>query len=125
MARDILFRGKAFDTKEWIEGYLYVSELEKKSGFAWVYGENEERTLVALESVGQYTGLTDKNGVKIFDGDVVKGGWETIGSIYWDDDFLQFRIKLLNGHNREIDYYGVIEVIGNVFANPELMAGGK
>lgn len=115
MSREILFRGH--NGKNFVYGDLVH---DKKGAFITNSGLGH-LVIVNSESIGQFTGLTDKNGVKIFEEDVVKGSWETIGSIYFDADFLQFRIKLLNGHNREIDYYGVVEVVGNVFENPELI----
>lgn len=118
--REILFRGK--DVKEnWHIGLL------AKSGNGW-YISNSAGIPLACEvipsTVGQYTGLTDKNGNKIFEGDIVQGAWETIFAVYYDSDYLQFRAKVKDNYTREIDYYGnstQIEVIGNIYDNPELL----
>ena len=116
--REILFRGK--DVKEnWHIGLL------AKSGNGW-YISNSAGIPLAYEvipsTVGQYTGLTDKNGNKIFEGDIVQGAWETIFAVYYDSNYLQYRAKVKDDYTREIDYYGnstQIEVIGNIYDNPE------
>ena len=79
---------------------------------------------VILKTVGQYTGLTDKNGKKIFEWDIVKGSWGTIFVVCFDEQYLQFRAKKPDSYPREIDFYGdskEIEVIGNIHDNPELL----
>lgn len=113
--REILFRGKRKDNGEWAYGDL---EHNGKGEMKWVNGDE-----IIPETVGQFTGLTDKNGKKIFEGDIVKGCLSIVFSIYFDLDYLQFRAELSDGTERNIDYYGnseKLEVIGNIFDNPEL-----
>ena len=118
--REFLFRAKRKDNGEWVFGDL---EHNGKNVPKWVNG-NE----IAPESVGQFTGLTDKNGKKIFEGDILKGCWKTIFEVYYDDCLLQFRAKTVDGFNKDIDYYGYphqIEVIGNICDNKELLENAQ
>ena len=119
--REILFRGKRTHNDKWIEGSLHAEK----------FTDDEEYLCCEVcqcdvypETVGQYIGLCDKNGKKIFEGDILKGAWDTIFQVVYDNCYLGFRAKKDGMHNC-IDYYGLdrIEVIGNVTDNPELLKG--
>ena len=126
--REILFRGKSTDTGAWVYGY-----------YCGPFGDFDEHEICDIadptcsrvdvdpETVGQYTGLTDKNGKQIFEGDIVRGrdalekGLVVEG--YIDHQYGSFCIVGdLITHFRWMDYE--VEVIGNVHDNP-LLIGGK
>ena len=160
--REILFRGKRVDNGEWIEGY-YAAEPYTKSTYNYGYILENEKDLYAKKAylvdsrtVGQFTGLTDKNGKKIFEGDIVRLFDISVGEIVQecgafgigcrkqiDYDYLASEIAPVTGnnntpmfcyndnfvslwelwwnYNEESDEISVIEVIGNIHDNPELL----
>ena len=129
--REILFRGKRKDNGKWVYGFyaLFASNKGLKHG---IYTGTENGCVIPYEvdpeTIGQFTGLTDRNGKKIFEGDIVKGCWGTIFSVYYDVCYLQFRARRSNGSERAIDYYngrGGLEVIGNIYDSPELLGEQK
>jgi uncharacterized phage protein (TIGR01671 family) len=123
MKRDILFRGINFQ-KEWVYGDLFHSYANDDIAIAYYREGSKTPTFDAIfpESFGQYTGLTDKNGVKIFEGDIISLGEPNIKYLtMWRND--GFCAKQIGTSS----YIGLtywasdIEVLGNVIDNPELM----
>ncbi len=136
--REILFRGKRTDNGEWVEGYYefgYSSENEEPTHYMWVLNHTEkygEIFIVIPETVGQYTGLTDRNGKKIFEGDIVKREYtlrhgeikktrETqIGVVVYSNRDCGFQVEKKCNLRKPWDG-DTIEVIGNIHDNPELL----
>lgn len=110
--REILFRGKRLDNGLWIQGCL----RQYPGGSAAIRDKEIQYTFkVDPETVGQYTGLKDRNGKKIFEGDIVKVDGKIHEVKYL---FGQFFI----GVNMPIAYKRFdCEVIGNIHGNPELL----
>ena len=132
--REILFRGKLCDSEEWVYGSFCMDALEQFNGLCGVDGfirlydkakGKMQMYEVDRETVGQYTGLTGKDGKKIFEGDIVNCYTFTgmndyrRGVVHWDEMFCGWYGKescsLLCGLG---DIY---EVIGNIHDNPELL----
>lgn len=123
--RTIKFRGKSINKGEWLFGDLmhdniggsYIFPIEVEN----LYKENA----VIPKTVGQYTGLQDKNGIEIYEGDIVKGCWNSVFTIVWEKHSTSFQARVNDGYQREISYFGLdkLEVIGNIHDNPELLKG--
>ena len=128
--REILFRGKRVKKyckeQDWTEGVPYIDHEDD-----CIMATHYSKYVVDPETVGQYTGLTDKNGKKIFEGDIIKiylyetkrlANYET-GCIKYDDTKARFVLCTEEG-NYGIDNSNVFEVIGNIHDNPELLKEG-
>ena len=134
MNREILFRGKRVSNGNWIEGYFVLLAINEGLKHAIHTGTDEGRFIlfeVIPDTVGQFTGLCDKNGNKIFEGDIVRfydKDWTANGIA--TVDFEKGRWKI-NGHYTtklssivQLDLYRTgfeYEVIGNIFDNPEFL----
>lgn len=136
--REILFRGKSLDIDEWVYGFYSGEDCE----FPW--SKTIKRANIVQQSsglwfkvdpktVGEFTGLTDMNGVKIFEGDIVQEKYER-GVVRFGEynDFVGkshvgFYIQWNRAHLRpDILFwirYRKIEVTGNIYDNPEILGG--
>jgi len=136
MDREMLFRGKRLNNGEWVCGNLIQMDSEGSQSFIFPFykyassltcAQIVSMFMVAVDSatVGQFTGLCDKNGKKIFEGDVCK---DRIGEFIVKCDsenarFLGFYLPTVARDTR-ICYVGrfpPVEVIGNIHDNPELV----
>lgn len=121
MTREILFRGKRIDNGEWVEGNLFIPDIPNTPTQICI-GTNVVRITydIVPETVGQFTGLTDKNGKKIFEGDIFahpnNNKYRYV--VYWENETASF--GWFNGDGTGFDNKE-IEIIGNFYDNPELM----
>lgn len=140
--REILFRGKRVDNGEWIEGYLFRLS-ERLNPFIMIKNRSESHE-VFPETVGEYTGLTDKKGKKIFEGDIIKAYFRpqnfknspyAIGNVIFENGIFKVAVHISKNsieykvfeeedvaaysieHNF-LDRYYVLEVINNIYDNP-------
>ena len=124
--REILFRGKRKDNGEWVYGNL-VRGCDEKYAYIVEFGNKElcrNYINVKPDTIGQYTGLKDKNDTKIFEGDIVKRFWFSRMCIYqigYDNGIASF-IGRAGRKFTTFDYDSEeFEVICNIYDNPELL----
>ena len=141
MKREILFRGFNKKNSKWLYGYYFVNrgqhfvvddEIQTNPLAHWTDIE------VDPDTIGQYTGVKDKNGNKIFEGDIVRFSYitdgikpieiECLAKVVFEDG--SFMIKCVKGHIHNnmqralfaMDYFNIkVEVVGNITDNPELI----
>ena len=133
--REILFRGKRVDNGEWIQGDIVQFPVH---GVVRIVEQEPSYKDAEVDSdiAGQYTGLTDKNGKKIFEGDIIK----IVPDYDYSDDYSISKVYSYNGvfcvdyHGDDFDSTalgfledylpdGDFEVIGNIHDNPEMLGG--
>ena len=124
MSREILFRGKRLDNGKWTEGDgIHYPKSINYLGSCWIDGMGERANdwvQVVPATVGQYTGLCDKNGVKIFEGDVVFAGYGE----YYQGQHEHSATMIIDMADYEalnaVCNANVVEVIGNIHDTPDL-----
>ena len=114
--REIFFKGKRVDNGEWAEGYFF--KIWDKVFLLWgMTGNSPNMEEVKPETVGQFTGLTDKNGNKIFEGDIVESPNGTQGFIEWQNAECAFLVNIGDDWQTMDDC--PYEVVGNIYDNGE------
>lgn len=132
MNREILFRGKGnpkYNDGDWYYGYL-IFDGEDYQIVEPKYGSF--RRTVLKETVGEFTGMTDKNDKKIFEGDILEFS-DRIVSVFWhahlgcwDSDFIKFTNKENDREDMSLCRWSYsAKVVGNIHDNPELLKDGK
>lgn len=126
MSREILFRGKMTDNGEWEVGGVFFSK-----NYTGIIVNAMRWVEVDPETVGQYTGLTDKNG-KRYEGDIFQasdGEYIQRYIIKWNEDSLEWSAECIGDPDGTLPLSEFrveeIEVIGNIFDNPELLEVGE
>lgn len=130
--REILFRGKRKDNGEWVYGNYAVTNNNGKRHF--IFQNKAFEFEIVPETVGQYTGITDDNGKKIFEGDILgvtndDPDYDYITKVYLDCDTLCVDVQ-----GQDYDYTSIgfaieiwddecdqVEIIGNIYDNTELL----
>lgn len=131
MSREIKFRGRRVGEKEWVhggfskyrEGNCFITAMGKDH-ISYI-GRHQE---VEKETVGQFTGILDKNNKEIYEGDIVRrdGYWDMY--CVWDEEKCQFKFLctdwvVTQGHSHYLSKSTLEqhEVIGNIYENPEFI----
>ena len=125
--REILFRGKRIFDEQWVYGTMYKTATDLNP-FILTIGKSGCSYQVDEETVGQYTGLKDKNGKRIFEGDVAKvlqGKDKDIAYVGFENGAFMLYPKTGNIYERTLWEYWYndwdVEIIGNIHDNPELL----
>ena len=129
--RKIKFRAKSKNKKQWIYGYIREIWASKQEDCRYIIcpsmsfekdgWTDSEETEVIPETIGQFTGLTDKNGVEIYEGDICIFENYTYKVIFESGSFCLLSDKdstIINMYEYNVSEF---EVIGNIFNNPELL----
>ncbi len=144
--REILFRGKRCENGEWVQGYYIRADhhwhkhgihkdwitLGASANGGWFALHN--KYAVKAETVGQFTGLTDKNGKKIFEGDIVAQNWydynepadDSFGEVVFCEYDCSFSVMDIQKDGivplgECHAYHWEAEIVGNIHDNPELL----
>lgn len=131
--RDIIFRGKRIDDDEWVYGGIIISKWGVRIQDADCGGTYGDKVAVGgisrkvhVETVGQYTGLLDHNGKKIFEGDIMRFCDKKLICKYGE---FAGSFGLFHTDEREVTWtmgiYSQCEIIGNIHENLEILGGAR
>lgn len=127
--RTIKFRGKSLKDGEWFFGNLFVKDT---IGHTHISTPKRGCLIIDPNTVGQFTGLHDKNGDEIYEGDILRFGNSPsdVCEVEWDESVAAFCIRFYFERNlgsRPLGEWVIcersVEIIGNIHDNPELLKG--
>lgn len=123
--REILYSGKRVDNGEWVYGWYAPLVCNDKTVIPYIRDINGTDWKIIPETAGQYIGRTDKNGKKIFEGHIVRHPYLTSPQVvHWNDEWCAFG-PIFDARPIEVlpllSETDMIEVIGNIHDNPELL----
>lgn len=132
--REIKFRGKRIDNGEWVYGYLLekYTKVDSIPRFAidecWSFEDDEWTSLCVYEvnpaTVGQFTGLKDKNGREIYEGDIIWWGKDDhapASNVFFDDGAFKATDPESDTWELLIDVLNGAKVIGNIHDSPDFL----
>lgn len=129
MNRTIKFRGKSIYDEEWLYGFLVKIEKDRYAVIPPLndidIGKSIGMYEVCTETIGQFTGLYDKNGKEIYEGDIIKG-FDIIIEVWYSEDTACFMAEMKEPQNDMVDILGGydtarMEIIANIYDHPELI----
>lgn len=121
--RAIKFRGKRMNNNKWVYGYFGKDYSERCIISNYLNASNEAWEVIP-ETIGQFTGLLDKNGKEIYEGDILQNTPREVQyKVYWSKDMHAWFVERINYGSKEplccLD--DKFEVIGSIYDNPELI----
>lgn len=125
--REIKFRGLNA-INEWVYGCLITNEYPNHEKCTQIYN-NTGFNVVLKESVGEYTGLKNIEGVDIWEGDLFSAGLGNLYKVAWNNEAAKFSTVIIRTSGKMIGIpklsmqeVAKLEIIGNIYQNPELLA---
>lgn len=125
MDREIKFRGKRLDNGEWVYGFIVIDF--DGTHIVWQESREDVWTIETVDpaTVGQFTGLKDKNGREIYEGDILEEYPGYYFEVVWSNEWAKFKLQWRTKGYQYPEWNRGVEmvVIGNIHDNPELLEG--